>query len=100
MDHSIKTNKVFIEFATVLLLFYVLALGRQACGLLASRPGTEPTPPTLEGNALTTGPPGKSSIYSYIQQRFDFLYQALLQALGTQEWGKQAKIPACLGLIL
>ena len=42
--------KVFIEFATVLLLFYILALGFQECGLLAPRPGTEPPrPPTLEG---------------------------------------------------
>ena len=34
--------------------------GREACGILALRPGIEPTPPALEGEVLTTGPPGKS----------------------------------------
>ena len=31
-----------------------------ACGILVSRPGIEPTSPALEGELLTTGPPGKS----------------------------------------
>ena len=52
--------KVFIEFITIMLLFYVLAFGPEACGILASRPGIEPTPPALEGEVLTTGPPGRS----------------------------------------
>ena len=34
--------------------------GREACGILAPRPGIEPTPPALEGKVLTAGPPGKS----------------------------------------
>ena len=34
--------------------------GREACGILAPQPGVEPTPPALEGEVLTTGPPGKS----------------------------------------
>ena len=34
--------------------------GREACGILAPRPGIEPAPPALEGEVLTTGPPGKS----------------------------------------
>ena len=34
--------------------------GRKACGILAPQPGIEPTPPALEGEVLTTGPPGKS----------------------------------------
>ena len=34
--------------------------GREACGILAPRPGVEPTPPALEGEVLTTEPPGKS----------------------------------------
>ena len=50
--------KVFIEFVTVLLLFWFF--GREACGILAPRPGIEPAPPALEGEVLTTGPPGKS----------------------------------------
>ena len=34
--------------------------GPEACGILAPRPGIEPAPPALEGEVLTTGPPGKS----------------------------------------
>ena len=52
--------KVFIEFVTILLLFYVLVLWPGACGILAPRPGIKPAPPTLEGEVFTTGPPGKS----------------------------------------
>ena len=48
--------KVFIESVTISLRFF----GRKACGILAPRPGIEPTPPALEGEVLTTGPPGKS----------------------------------------
>ena len=47
--------KVFIEFVTTLLLF-----GCEACGILAPRPGIEPAPPALEGEASTIGLPGKS----------------------------------------
>ena len=36
--------KVFIEFATVLLLFYVLFFWPQACGTLAAQPGSKPKP--------------------------------------------------------
>ena len=32
----------------------------QACGILVSPPGIEPTSPALQGRLLTTGPPGKS----------------------------------------
>ena len=31
----------------------------EACGVLASQPGPAPTHPTLEGEVLTTGSPGK-----------------------------------------
>ena len=34
--------------------------GCEACGILAPQPGIEPTLPALEGEVLTTGPPGKS----------------------------------------
>ena len=34
--------------------------GREAYGILAPQPGIEPTPPALEGEVLTTGPPEKS----------------------------------------
>ena len=55
--------ELFIEFVTILLLFYVLVFfGSEACGILAPRPGIEPVPPALEGKVLTTGPPGKSLV--------------------------------------
>ena len=34
--------------------------GGEAFGILAPRPGIEPAPPVLEGEVLTSGPPGKS----------------------------------------
>ena len=40
--------------------------GHKARGILAPQPRTEPAPPALESEVLTTGPPGKS-------QRFGFL---------------------------
>ena len=52
--------KVFIEFVTILLLFYILAFWPQSMWDLSSQPGIEPTPPALEGGILTTGLPGKS----------------------------------------
>ena len=41
----------------------VLFFGREACGILAPRPGIKPSPPALEGEVQTTGPPGKSPSY-------------------------------------
>ena len=59
VDHF--SLKVFIEFATTLLLFYGFWFwGHEACGILAPRPGIKPPPPALEGQVLTTGPSGKS----------------------------------------
>ena len=59
--------KVFIEFVTVLLLvffklpfFFVWLFGHEACGILATQSGIEPTPPALKDEVLTTGPSGKS----------------------------------------
>ena len=31
----------------------------EACGILASRPGTKPASPALEGEVLTPGPPSQ-----------------------------------------
>ena len=54
------TFKVFIEFVTILLPFYVFGFfGCKAYGILASRSGIEPMSPALEGKFLTTGLPGK-----------------------------------------
>ena len=40
--------------------FMFLVFGHKACGILAPRPGIEPTPPALDGEVLTTGLPGES----------------------------------------
>ena len=65
MDHF----KVFIEFVTILLCFMFWPLVYEACGILVPQPGIEPTSPALEGEVLTTGPPGKSqvSILTWLQ---------------------------------
>ena len=54
--------EVFIEFVTILLLFYVLVPWPRGTRGLSSPPRIEPAPaPTaLEGEVLTTGLPGKS----------------------------------------
>ena len=51
--------KVFIEFGAVLLLFMFRFVGFEACGILASLPGTEPILPVLKVEVLTTGSPRK-----------------------------------------
>ena len=43
-----------------MLLFFFLAA--MHVGLLVFQPGIQPAPPALEGEVLTTGPPGKSQI--------------------------------------
>ena len=40
--------------------------GHKACGILTSRPAIKPSPPTLEGEVVTTGPPGKSQPLNFI----------------------------------
>ena len=37
-------------------------VAHEAYGILAPRPGIEPSLPTLEGKVLTTGPPGKAPV--------------------------------------
>ena len=43
-------------------------LGQEACGIPAPRPRIEPAPPTLEGEVLTTGPPGMSPHFLIFKQ--------------------------------
>ena len=54
---------VFFGFVTILFVFQVF--GQEACGILVPQPVTEPVPPALEGEALTTGPPGKSLGFNF-----------------------------------
>ena len=62
--------KIFIEFVTILLLFYVLFFW--ACGILGPQPGIKPTPrhPALEDKTATTGPPGKACTGACLKCRF------------------------------
>ena len=41
-------------------MFWGVFFGHKACGILDPQPGMEPPSPALEGEVLTTGPPGKS----------------------------------------
>ena len=45
--------KVFIEFVTVLLLFYIFCLVHEACGILALQPRIGPLPPARQVKVLT-----------------------------------------------
>ena len=58
--------KAFIEFVTILLLFYVWFSGHKTCAILVTQPGIEPALPALEGGVLATGPPGKSHIQRFL----------------------------------
>ena len=60
--------KVFIEFVTILLVFYVgffFFRHDEACGTFVPQPGFEPTLPAVEGEVLTTGLPGKSLLFPF-----------------------------------
>ena len=57
MDHF---RKIFIEFVTILVLFYVLFFCREACEILVPQLGIELERPALEDELLTTGLPGNS----------------------------------------
>ena len=54
--------KIFIEVITILILLFFMSwsFGHEACGILACRPRIESSPPALEGEVLTSGPPEKS----------------------------------------
>ena len=58
--------KIFIEFVTILLLFYVLVFwphGKWDLTQFLDQRSRNSAPPALEGKVLTTGPPGKSLHY-------------------------------------
>ena len=52
--------KIFIEFVTILFLFYVLLFGLRSLWDLAPQSGTKPAASAPKGKVLTTAPPGKS----------------------------------------
>ena len=52
--------EVFIDLLQYFFCFMFWFFGREACGILAPRPGIEPAPPALKVEVLTTGPTRKS----------------------------------------
>ena len=61
--------KVFMNLLQYCFCFMFWFFGLEACGILAPTPGMEPTPPALEGEVFTTGPPGKTQnvfIWAYL----------------------------------
>ena len=64
--------------------------GREACGILAPRPGMEAGPPALEGEVLTTGSPGKSLYQAYR----DFKYKVKHYMNPYPEYPKDLTSPA------
>ena len=59
--------KVFIEFITILLLFFMFwFFGHEACGILVSHSEIEPAPPELEGKVLPAGRPEKSLLHDFL----------------------------------
>ena len=62
--------------------------GPEACGILAPRPVIKPTPPALEGEVLTTGPPGKSlNVF-----KKEIFYKPQLKILSWQDDTEKIKI--------
>ena len=62
--------KVFIEFVTILLLFYVWVLGPEACGILAPLPGIKTTPSALKGEVSNIRPQWKSPPTNFFKLLF------------------------------
>ena len=64
--------------------FFMLWFGLKACGILALWSGIKRTHPAVEGEALTTGPPGKSSnkgfwvVFFFLKETYSFFFFNLL----------------------
>ena len=68
MDHF----QSLLQFVTILLLFYVLVFGCEACGILSPQPGT--VAPALDGRVFSTGSPASPCIWAFeepVQQAQD-----------------------------
>ena len=44
--------------------FMFWLFGQKACGIFGPQPEIKPAPPALEGEVLTTGPPGPFLLYN------------------------------------
>ena len=70
------TFNVFIEFVTILLLFYVLVFWPRGMRDLSSPTRVKTRTPALEGEVLTTGRPGKS-LKLFLFFKFIYLFVCL-----------------------
>ena len=84
--------KVFLKFVTIFFCFMFQIFGHQTFAVLVPQSGNEPAPLILEGEVLTTRPPGKSPFWFLISLsnsgtaleatiiiRFYRLFQLLIQ---------------------
>nr|XP_058899965.1 interleukin-34 isoform X3 [Kogia breviceps] len=63
-----------------------------ACGILAPQPGIEPAPTALEGEVLTTGPPGKS-LNQLLTSSFSQCYWLMARSMCAQHlWGSGSSL--------
>ena len=65
--------KVLIDSVT-LLLFYDFFFDPEACEILAPPSGIKPAHPALEGEVLTTGPPGESLCINFAETPIQVFY--------------------------
>lgn len=63
--------------------FLIWFFGHKVFGILAPRPRIKPTRLALEGDVLTTGPPGKSQLHSNLKV---FIYLATLGFPSDNRW--------------
>ena len=57
----------------IFFLSFIFWMCHSACGILVLPPGIEPMPPALEGEVLTTVPPGRFPVQLFlIVQKFSF----------------------------
>ena len=64
VEHFKSLYWTFCNIASALCFDF---FGHEACGVIAPWPRIESTPPTLEGEILTTGPPAKSLFLLFYQ---------------------------------
>ena len=66
--------------------FMFWLFGCDACGIPASRPGIEPALSALEGEVLTTGPPGKSQKPSFFLEKSFFSWKRFFVWIVCPPW--------------
>ena len=72
--------------------------GRQACGILAPRPGMEPALPALEGEVLTTGRPGKSQQFANLNRSLGIVLVEEATLKESHEGGERASHAEICGM--